>query len=293
MKILFVINPNSGNKSVTSLEERIAETFSSPEFSWSVHRIGAGDATKAIRHEINTVKPDVVGCAGGDGTVNLLAGILANTKITLAIIPLGSANGMARELQIGDVKHALTVIRDGKTRRIELLKINGKICIHLADVGLNARIVKRFQMDSTRGLFTYARHFFSELFLIRSYRFLILYDGQRAHYQAVSVTLANASKYGTGAVINPTGKLGDGKFELVIVKPFPRHKLLHITWRMFLGTLHTSEYVTVLSCREAHIVSTRKTTLQIDGEVIGKVKEITAEVLPDALTVAVPESSLD
>ena len=102
------------------------------------------------------------------------------------------------------------------------------------------------------------------------------------------MTFANASQYGTGAVINPKGILDDGKFELVIIKPFPRIKLLSITWKMFMNKLHTSDYVEIISCDKALVLSSRKTTLQIDGEVLGKVKKIAIECMPKALLVIIP-----
>ncbi len=76
--------------------------------------------------------------------------------------------------------------------------------------------------------------------------------------------------------------------ELVIIKPFPRIQLLSIGWKMFFNKLNTSEYVEIIKCKKAQITSKYSTTLQIDGEVIGKVKTIEAEVLPKALTVIVP-----
>jgi diacylglycerol kinase family enzyme len=57
---------------------------------------------------------------------------------------------------------------------------------------------------------------------------------------------------------------------------------------MFIGRLHTSDYVEIISCEKATVMSNRKTTLQVDGEVIGNVKEINMSVMPRALTVLVP-----
>nr|WP_255537096.1 hypothetical protein [Pedobacter sp. SYSU D00873] len=160
----------------------------------------------------------------------------------------------------------------------------------MADVGLNARVVKRFENDSRRGIMTYARHLFNEIFLIKKYRFYISLDDEKDIIRkAVSVTFANASKYGTGAVINPLGKVDDGQFELVIIKPFPRIKLLSIAWKMFSGKLNTSEYAEVLTCKKAKIRTAKRTTLQIDGEVIGKLKDFDIEIQPNALPVIVPE----
>jgi diacylglycerol kinase (ATP) len=289
MKVLFVINPHSGRKEQDDLENLIKEEVKKLQLDHQIYHMGSGDQEKKIRKEIASFNPEVVACAGGDGTVSLMAKILAETEITLLIIPNGSANGMAKELGIGNrIDFAIGLLGEGIRRKIDLLIINGHTCIHLSDVGLNARIVKRFEQDASRGISTYAKHLMSEVFLIKQYRFFITYDNKEIKRKAVSLTFANASKYGTGAVINPAGKLDDGDFEIVIVKPFPRIKLLSIAWKMFRGTLQTSEYVEVIRCRKATIISSKKTTLQVDGEVIGKVNEINISLLPKAISVLVP-----
>jgi diacylglycerol kinase (ATP) len=286
-KILFIINHRSGTSTDESLSNLISSQARSLGFDYRIYTM-QGDDEKNIRAEIDHFQPAIVAAAGGDGTVNMMAGILINTGIALLIIPYGSANGMARELNITKTDGALALLRDGIMRPIDLIDINGEICIHLADIGLNARIVKRFEKDPKRGIITYAKHLFAEMFLLKNYRFRISADGKSILRKGVSITFANASKYGTGAVINPKGILDDGKFELVIVKPFPKIRLLSIAWKMFTGKLHTSDYVEILTCKEVTLISNKRTTLQVDGEVIGKVKEIKAKILGRALKVLVP-----
>jgi YegS/Rv2252/BmrU family lipid kinase len=288
LRILFVINPRSGHGGGKNLKNLISERSESAGFEYQ-SLVMSGDDKDRISETINQYKPDIVAAAGGDGTINLMAGILANTGIPLAIIPQGSANGMAKELRIpAKTESALEILIKGKTQKIDLIKINEKICIHLADVGLNARVVKRFESDVKRGILTYAKYLFREMFLLKKYVFNIFYEGKTIRRKGVSMTFANASRYGTGAVINPKGIIDDGKFELVIIKPFPRIKLLSITWKMFMNKLHTSDYVEIISCVNARILSSRKTTLQVDGEVLGKVKEISVECMHKALLVVIP-----
>jgi diacylglycerol kinase (ATP) len=291
VKVLFVINPRAGNREGGRLELAISEECRNQGFEHLIYRLQSGNEEQNIVKEIEEYQPHIVGAAGGDGTVNLLAKILStrDIQIPLLIIPLGSANGMAKELGIGGrFDNTLSLISTGVKKRVDLLKINGNICIHLGDVGLNASIVKRFDKDPRRGLGTYARHLFKELFLIDDYKFSIQVDNKHIKRKAVSITFANASKYGTGAVINPLGQLDDGKFELVIIKPFPKIHLLSITWKMFVGRLQTSEFVEVFSCKQAVVQTSKKTLLQVDGEVIGKTREIVVEVLPKAITLLVP-----
>jgi diacylglycerol kinase (ATP) len=289
MKVLFIINPRSGRKEENNLDTLISEEVKKLNLDHRVFRMRSGDEEENIRQEISAFKPEIVACAGGDGTVSLMAKILANSEISLLIIPRGSANGMAKEFGIGSsAEDALSLLSKGIKKSIDLLLINGRICIHLADVGLNARIVKRFEKEQKRGISNYAKHLLAEIFLIKQYRFYISHDGKEIMRRAVSLTFANASSYGTGVVINPHGKLDDGHFELVIVKPFPSIKLLSIAWKMFRGTLQTSEYVEVIKCYEASVRSLRETTLQVDGEIIGKVNNINILIKPGALNVLVP-----
>lgn len=288
LKILFILNHRSGNRNSEELLELIDQKSNSSHFDYFVYTLDEINENR-IREEIEKYKPNIVAVAGGDGTINLIAGILAGTKLPLSIIPFGSANGMAKDLDIpAKLEAALDILVKGKPKAIDLIKINDRTCIHLADIGLNARVVKRFEKDVKRGLLTYAKHLFGEMFLLKNYVFHIFYEGKTIRIKGVSITFANASQYGTGAVINPEGKLDDGKFELVIVKPFPRIKLLSIAWKMFTRRLHTSDYVEIISCTKALVISNKKTTLQIDGEIIGKVKEIRLESLPKALWVIVP-----
>lgn len=288
LKILFVINPKSGHGGEKNFENFISERSESVVFDYQ-SILMTGDDSQHISDTIFEYKPDLVAAAGGDGTINLMAGLLADTGIPLAIIPLGSANGMAKELHIPNkIESALDILIKGKVQAIDLIKINEKVCIHLGDVGLNARVVKRFEGDVKRGIMTYAKYLFREMFLLKKYTFNIFYEGKTIRRKGVSMTFANASRYGTGAVINPKGILDDGKFELVIIKPFPRIELLSITWKMFMNKLHTSDYVEIISCEKARVQSSRKTTLQVDGEVLGKVKEIVIECMHKALLVIVP-----
>jgi YegS/Rv2252/BmrU family lipid kinase len=288
LRILFILNRRSGNRNLNDLIEQINQKSNTYPFAYHIYFLESF-VKDSIQQEINRFKPDIIAVAGGDGSINLMAGILAGSKIPLAIIPFGSANGMAKDLDIPlNVGESMDVLLGGAIKTIDLIRINDRICIHLADIGLNARVVKRFEKDLSRGLLTYAKHLIEEMFFLKNYIFHIVYDGQKIRRKGVSITFANASKYGTGAIINPGGQIDDGKFELVLVKPFPRIKLFSIAWKMFSNKLHTSDYVEIFSCKKAVVYSNKKTTLQIDGEVIGKVKEIRLEILEKVLRLIVP-----
>ena len=102
---------------------------------------------------------------------------------------------------------------------------------------------------------------------------------------AFMVALANASKYGTGAVINPEGKLDDGLFEVIIVKKLSIVALLKMLLKP--GLFNTTK-IEIVSCTSVEINTKGKVHFQIDGEYQGRVKHITAEIFKGAVKMIMP-----
>ena len=123
LKVLFVINPRSGNRVSDNLELIISEQSRIQGFNFLIYRLESNDEESRIKNEISEYSPEIVAVAGGDGTVNLLAKILYQSSIAMLIVPLGSANGMAKELGIGNrVENALSLITTGIRKNIDLIK---------------------------------------------------------------------------------------------------------------------------------------------------------------------------
>ena len=130
MKVLVVINPKSGSQTEANIERLISEEARKSAFEFKIHKIRQALEKVEISRLIKEYKPNIVAAAGGDGRVNLLAQLLANTNIAMLIIPTGSANGMAKELGIGGrLENIIPLLTKGSVRDIDLLKINGITCI--------------------------------------------------------------------------------------------------------------------------------------------------------------------
>ncbi len=103
--------------------------------------------------------------------------------------------------------------------------------------------------------------------------------------KAEMVTIANAKSFGTGAAINPTGKIDDGKFEIVVIRPYPWWFVFTFMYASFTGKVHKMRHVKVFTTSVAEILLTNKQEFQIDGEVIAVKKKISVEILHGALKV--------
>jgi diacylglycerol kinase family enzyme len=94
---------------------------------------------------------------------------------------------------------------------------------------------------------------------------------------AFMVVLANASKYGTGAVINPHGDLYDGVFEVVIVRKFAISEIFKMWFR---PQLFNPKKIEIIQATSIHIETQHAAHFQVDGEYLGKVRHVNAQIPP-------------
>jgi len=288
-KTLFVINPISGDinkdEQVNQIK-KVMKDYNQPiEFYFTT---GKNDEVKIEKliHENNYRK---VVAVGGDGTCNTVARVLMHTETAMGILPRGSANGLATELEIpNNIDESLNIISNEKTRKIDVLSLNDEhISLHLSDLGFNARVVQRFEKGNTRGLFGYVKHFFDEVGKAEPATFIIKFENKTKKKKAFMLVVANASKYGTGAVVNPDGSIDDGRFEVIVFRPNSMMQFLKLVVPFFIRQIHHLKFVDVYSVDEVVIKNPDRQTLQIDGEIIGQPAEVRVEIIPQSLKVLV------
>ncbi len=285
-RFLFVINSRSGNGR-TDLQSVIENFFSEQADEIDFFSLEENCDIEDLKAIIQKTSPEMVIAAGGDGTVKLLAELLIGTSIVLGILPAGSANGMAREFNIpNQLTEALKIINHHERKEIHALRINGELSIHLADIGINAHIVHRFQKMGQRGMIGYARAAWQALKRNKRIRVRIRAGDKDWQRKAHMVVIANGTTYGTGVKINKTGNLYDNAFEVVILKWFSIIELIKmlISFRVSFDKFKTE----VIHTSEVTLELKTKSYFQVDGEGRGKVNHIEAVLDPNRLTVAVP-----
>ena len=287
-KILFVINPNSGGKNKQDFETQIKSYFEKLSHDVLYYHLSGNDDEVGIKKEIDVFGPHKVVAVGGDGTVNLVAKVMMGSDIKMGIIPGGSANGMAKELTLPTVfNDMMTLIMEGEAKCADIIKINGNdICLHLSDIGLNARLVKYFEEGNMRGKLGYAKVALKVLWRKQNIQVIIKSADNIIRRNAFMVVLANASKYGTGAVINPEGSLYDGLFEVVIIRQLAIFEILKM-W--FKPKPFNKKNIEIIKATSVHIMTGHKVHFQVDGEYKGKVKEVKAEMVAHQLNLIVPK----
>jgi diacylglycerol kinase (ATP) len=287
LKILFALNPLSGGKSNQNWEAAVRNYFKDLQHTIEIFMLKGVHDAESLSYWINKMKPDRVVAVGGDGTVQMVAKQLLGSGIPLGILPAGSANGMAKELQIPNTPaEALSIILNGTIKEADIIRINNQeICLHLSDIGLNAKLIKYFQESNWRGKLGYARVLFKALRKKRPMKVTIDLNGQQVERAAFMIVLANATRYGTGAVINPKGSLYDGVFEVVIIRKFSIGEI----FKMFIRFLPLNPTKTeIIPATSVTITTYGKVHFQIDGEYLGKVKQVEARIESRQLRLVVP-----
>ncbi|MBL7699726.1 MAG: YegS/Rv2252/BmrU family lipid kinase [Chitinophagaceae bacterium] len=283
---LFVINPISGGKTKVEWEKVVREYFKNIDAGIEFYILTGENDPDSLRHWIERVKPTTVVAVGGDGTVSLVAKEILGMDIGLGILPAGSANGMARELNIPqNLNEALETIVKNKTRKADVIDINGHICLHLSDIGLNAQLIKYFEEGKLRGKLGYATQVAKTLWRKSPMTLKIKVHGNEVSMKALMVVLANARMYGTGAVINPEGDLYDGQFEVVIMKRLALSELFKMWLR---PQPFNPKKIKLYPATSVSIQTTKKVHFQVDGEYLGKLHTVEAKIVPGRLKLVIP-----
>jgi diacylglycerol kinase (ATP) len=283
-RLFFIVNPGSGNSTINWKDE-IENYYRNSNYAIFIYELPKNCKAQDIKAEIKKFDANTVIAAGGDGTVKLAAEAILGQNICLAILPAGSANGMAKELNIPlEPAKALAVVTEGKQQPIHLLKINGELCIHLSDSGFNAYLIKKFEEGSLRGQWAYVKAAWNVLWDHEKLYVEIAADKKKEKHEAVMIVLANATKYGNGVVINPQGSLTDDLFEIVIVKKISVAEIFKMRFTQGAFNKRKTE---VLQASSVTIRSKRRFHFQIDGEYRGKVNKLEASILQERLQVMV------
>jgi len=286
-RILFVINNGSGRKKNTDWKQIIDGYFAKLDFELDFFMMPVDDCEDKLKVRIRNYHADLVVAVGGDGTVTLVAKQVLAAGKPMAILPAGSANGMAKELNIpDDPLKALDILVNGEMRDTDLIRINDtEICLHLSDIGLNAQLIKYFEQGNIRGKIGYTFALIKALWRKKRMNVFVTTRSEEFERDASMLLIANASKYGTGAAINPKGSIYDGAFEVVVVRRLNLWQVLKMFLKFQRFNPRKIEFLQATSVR---IETSRKMDFQVDGEYLGKVTKVEARCMPGALKLVVP-----
>ncbi|HET8887130.1 MAG TPA: diacylglycerol kinase family protein [Salinimicrobium sp.] len=287
-QILLVVNPVSAHKDKTEIVKSIKSLVRLQGKDVLFYRTTGKDDKIKVRELIEKNQNiERIIAIGGDGTIKLIAEAMTISSIPMGIVPMGSSNAMAVNLGISlDVREAIKTAFGNAFIIIDSIQIDGELCLHMSDFGLNAALIKNYEESKFRGKIGYLLQ--SIPTLLKSdypYSFTVKTGDEEINEDGVLLVIANAQKYGTGANVNPKGKLNDQFYEILIFKSLNAMEILK--------TLRNEEaldpnFVKTISVKEAKIICKNPVHFQIDGEYRGEKDYIETSLSKQRYRIAIP-----
>jgi len=238
---------------------------------------------------------DLIFAWGGDGMMQQTIDVLAGSNAALAIIPAGTANLLAHNLDIpqGDVEAAVLVGLHGKRRAIDVGRLNGECFAVMAGAGFDARMIRdadgglKDRLGRVAYVWTGSKNLRAKPFGTRiKVDGATWYDGK-----ASCVLLGNVSELFSGIEAFEDASPDDGMLELGVVSADGLVDWARTIARTAVGNATSSPLVQATKAKKAKITFDRKVLYELDGGHRSKVKKLRIEIDPGAITVCVPHGS--
>lgn len=233
---------------------------------------------------------DTIVIGGGDGTLNAAADALLDLGRPLGILPLGTANDLARTLGLPqDPAAAARVIAAGHTRQIDLGRVNDRWFFNAASVGLPVAIARAHDPELKRRLkvFAYVVATWRALKGMRRFGVRIDVDGHRVVTRAIQVTVGNGVHFGGGMTVRADAAIDDGLLDVFALEARSLLDLLRLAPIVRFGLQDRAPHVLALRGREIRIETRRPRSVNTDGEITTKTPAVFS-VMEKAITVHVP-----
>ncbi|WP_298736709.1 diacylglycerol kinase family protein [uncultured Chitinophaga sp.] len=268
-KILIIINRKAGTDREKRLEDVIAEVLPPSAFFVQITHLAYLGHGKDLAREAVQQGVDTVVAVGGDGSINEIAQGLTGTNTALAVIPLGSGNGLARALKIPlDVRKALQLIVDNNRAAIDAGYADEYLFLSNAGVGFDALVADKFRNTTKRGLWGYAKLVIKSFREYKGNNYSIDIDGRKLERPAFLLSVANGNQMGYEFKLAPGASLFDGLLDIVIVRPVSFLGLLPLSIYSLLGTVHKTSYMQHFTGKDVTIRSPQLNYLQVDGDAV-------------------------
>ncbi len=267
-KIFLVINKFAGHgkQKHRKIEEVISwlkSNVGTVEFAYTNHPGHATElAAKAASDNFN-----IVVAVGGDGTVNEVAQGLMDTSTHMGIIPLGSGNGLARDLGIPmDILQSALTLIDGEVKQIDVCSINNQRFLCTAGIGFDAQVADKMSKASTRGFLRYIKLTIQESIAFKPFKIKMKVDGVLIEKDIFLVTFANARQFGNDAYIAPHASISDGLIDVAVVNPFNKMMLPVFGVSLFTKFLPKLKFVDYYKAEQIELEFADTSIYHFDGE---------------------------
>lgn len=293
-RALAIMNPKAGSAAGEAIRAALAGCFGDDPGRLEVHETAEGEDLGQVVRDRVAAGVDLVIAVGGDGTVSAVADALAGSGATLGIIPMGTANVLARELAIplDNDAAARLLVDDHDLATIDAMRVGGRHYLTQVGVGLDAMMIRDTPTERKKRfgklayLWTAGRHMLGH----QPRRFVLEIDGRSIKARASQVIVANVGTLGQPPFRwGPDIRLDDGTIDVCVSKAKTVLHYMNLFWHVVTRRHRADPNVRYFHARHSVAIATRHPTpVQADGEVLGETP-VRVEVAPGAIRVIVPK----
>jgi YegS/Rv2252/BmrU family lipid kinase len=293
-KLFVLFNPQAG--SAAGQEEvgrRLADQLTGEGWEVTLYETRAQEPLQAIVREAIAGGSRLIVAAGGDGTVTAAIDGIALSSVPLAIIPLGTGNGLARALELPlDLDTAVKLI-SGRQRRlpIDLMQVGDHYYVLNVATGVTTHALRnvRQELKQRLGRAAYPAMILSELLDFRTPRCTVEVDGRVIYPRASQILIANGLRLDDGELEwGPQSRFHDGQLDLYIIRAQSLLEYARLGWDLLRRRQHENPHISHLAARHRIRITTRKQQpVEADGELIGHTP-VDVTLRPAAAQVIVP-----
>jgi YegS/Rv2252/BmrU family lipid kinase len=249
-----------------------------------------GDATR-LAQEAVADHTDLLIVCGGDGTINEVIQALVGSETTLAVLPSGTANVLAKELHLPRRPEDLAkLIASGRTREISVGRASkpdeswSRYFILMAGIGLDATIIGTVQPEQKKqwGIGSYVAAGLKTLAEWPLHPFSLNFNAQ--NHAATFAIVANAANYAAWFTIAPNSRMESDHLDVCVFNSHSRLVYLSYAFLSLFGVHTLSPQVVYEPATELYANTSNTTPVQLDGELVGHLP-MHFECVPHALRI--------
>jgi YegS/Rv2252/BmrU family lipid kinase len=295
-KLAVILNPSKVDDAVqfrTLVEALATESGFTSVVFWETT---VEDTGYGMAHEAAVSGADLAIVIGGDGTVRAVCEELAGTGVPVGIVPAGTGNLLARNLDIPlYLRSAVDVALNGQDRAIDMVEVSGDkmddaTFLVMAGMGFDAAIMEGVNEDikAKVGWLAYVWSALKSL-MFPAIRVEVSVDGgEFTRHRARTLVIGNVGFLQAGMPLIPDAAIDDGQLDVVLLYPRRFLSWLPLAVRVITKNKRTDETITRMSGREVVVRASGDAPRQLDGDLIAPGKEIRARCVHGRLLVRVP-----